>query len=318
MLHLVLPYSFYQLYSIPLHAYSIFEPIPYRRIFRLLLEIAPQQTSWSICLCTPCLQVFESVDEVEQVEAEGRLEEKQPKIPNGNVVNGTCSPDSGHPSSHNFSSGLSEHSEPSLSTEDSVMDAQRSAPLVLRPRDSSMDDGQSSEATTSRDEVPREELAVQDSLESDLMANESMDEFMSVTGSMDVALPEKEGTVMEGWRGSEVEKHNQVDSEDNLSEEPEMESLFPALASLAVTTSANNEASPVSSSGVTYSVSIQSSPPLHFLPWGGEDGSVPQASVIQKDLWFIACSSSQRVHCRNPFGREDNIILKNTGLEFHG
>uniref|UniRef100_A0A8D1JWS6 Small G protein signaling modulator 1 n=1 Tax=Sus scrofa TaxID=9823 RepID=A0A8D1JWS6_PIG len=198
-------------------------------------------------------QVFESVDEVEQVEAEGRLEEKQPKIPNGNVVNGTCSPDSGHPSSHNFSSGLSEHSEPSLSTEDSVMDAQRSAPLVLRPRDSSMDDGQSSEATTSRDEVPREELAVQDSLESDLMANESMDEFMSVTGSMDVALPEKEGTVMEGWRGSEVEKHNQVDSEDNLSEEPEMESLFPALASLAVTTSANNEASPVSSSGVTYS-----------------------------------------------------------------
>ncbi|XP_047616471.1 small G protein signaling modulator 1 isoform X2 [Phacochoerus africanus] len=198
-------------------------------------------------------QVFESVDEVEQVEAEGRLEEKQPKIPNGNVVNGTCSPDSGHPSSHNFSSGLSEHSEPSLSTEDSVMDAQRNAPLVLRPRDSSMDDGQSSEATTSRDEVPREELAVQDSLESDLMTNESMDEFMSVTGSMDVALPEKEGTVMEGWRGSEVEKHNQVDSEDNLSEEPEMESLFPALASLAVTTSANNEASPVSSSGVTYS-----------------------------------------------------------------
>uniref|UniRef100_A0A8C3YR79 Small G protein signaling modulator 1 n=1 Tax=Catagonus wagneri TaxID=51154 RepID=A0A8C3YR79_9CETA len=198
-------------------------------------------------------QVFESVDEAEQVEAEGRLEEKQPKIPNGNVVNGTCSPDSGHPSSHNFSSGLSEHSEPSLSTEDSVMDAQRNAPLVLRPRDSSVDDGQSSEATTSRDEVPHEELAVQDSLESDLMANESMDEFMSITGSMDVALPEKEGAVIEGWRGSEVEKHNQVDSEDNLSEEPEMESLFPALASLAVTTSANNEASPVSSSGVTYS-----------------------------------------------------------------
>ncbi|XDA85474.1 hypothetical protein R6Z07M_015233 [Ovis aries] len=104
-------------------------------------------------------EVFESVDEAEQVEAEGRLEEKPTKIPNGNLVNGTCSPDSGHPSSHNFSSGLSEHSEPSLSTEDSVMDAQRAAPLVLRPRDSSMDDGQSSEATTSRDEATREELA---------------------------------------------------------------------------------------------------------------------------------------------------------------
>lgn len=190
--------------------------------------------------------MFESVDEVEQVEAEGKLEEKQPKIPNGNLVNGTCSPDSGHPSSHNFSSGLSEHSEPSLSTEDGVMDPQRSASLVLRPGDSSVDEGQSSEATTSRDEAPREELAVQDSLESDLLANESMDEFMSIPGSMDVALPEKEGPPMGGWGGSE----------DNLSEEPEMESLFPALASLAVSTSANNEASPVSSSGVTYSVSV--------------------------------------------------------------
>ncbi|XP_047683549.1 small G protein signaling modulator 1 isoform X7 [Prionailurus viverrinus] len=198
-------------------------------------------------------QVFESVDEVEQVEAEGRLEERQPKIPNGNLVNGTCSPDSGHPSSHNFSSGLSEPSEPSLSTEDGVMDAQRNAPLVLRPGDSSMDDGQSSEATTSRDEAPREDLAVQDSLESDLLANESMDEFMSLTGSMDVALPGKEGATMEGWGDSEVGKHSRVDSEDNLSEESEMESLFPALASLAVATSANNEASPVSSSGVTYS-----------------------------------------------------------------
>ncbi|XP_037673016.1 small G protein signaling modulator 1 isoform X1 [Choloepus didactylus] len=197
-------------------------------------------------------QVFESVDEVEPVETEGRLEGKQPKIPNGNLVNGTCSPDSGHPSSHNFSSGLSEHSEPSLSTEDSVMDAQRNAPPALRPRDSSVDDGQSSEATTSRDEAPREELAVQDSLESDL-ANESMDEFMSIPGSMDVALPEKEAAALEGWGASEVEKCSQVDSEDNLSEEPEMESLFPALASLAVTTSANSETSPVSSSGVTYS-----------------------------------------------------------------
>ncbi|KAF3820772.1 hypothetical protein GH733_005317 [Mirounga leonina] len=188
-----------------------------------------------------------------QSDSSNSTQEKQPKIPNGNLVNGTCSPDSGHPSSHNFSSGLSEHSEPSLSTEDSVMDAQRNAPLALRPGDSSADDGQSSEATTSREEAPREELAVQDSLESDLLANESMDEFMSLTGSMDVALPEKEGAAMEGWGGGEVEKHSQVDSEDNLSEEPEMESLFPALASLAVVTSANNEASPVSSSGVTYS-----------------------------------------------------------------
>ncbi|XP_021078347.1 small G protein signaling modulator 1 isoform X2 [Mus pahari] len=207
-------------------------------------------------------QVFESVDEVEQTEAEGRSEEKHPKIPNGNPANGTCSPDSGHPSSHNFSSGLSEHSEPSLSTEDSVLDAQRSLPAVFRPGDSSVEDGQSSEATTSRDEAPREELAVQDSLESDLLANESLEEFMSIPGSLDVALPEKDGAVMDGavmdgavmdgWP-READKPSRADSEDNLSEEPEMESLFPALASLAVTSSANNETSPVSSSGVTYS-----------------------------------------------------------------
>lgn len=213
-----------------------------------------------LCLCAPRLQVFESVDEVEQVEAEGRSEEKQSKMPNGNVANGPCSPDSGHPSSHNFSSGLSEHSEPSLSTEDSVMDAQRNAMLVLRPGDSSVDDGQSSEATTSRDDAPREELAVQDSLESDLLANESMDEFMSVPGSLDVALPEKEAGAMEGWGSRETERRGHADSEDSLSEEPEMESLYPALASLAVTPSANNEASPVSSSGVTYSVSHQDAP----------------------------------------------------------
>lgn len=208
-------------------------------------------TCVSVC---PIPQVFESVDEVEQTEVEGRSEEKQPKVPNGNPANGTCSPDSGHPSSHNFSSGLSEHSEPSLSTEDSVLDAQRSLPAVFRPGDSSVEDGQSSEATTSRDEAPQEERAVQDSLESDLLANESMEEFMSIPGSLDVALPEKDDAMMEGWPG-ETDKHGRADSEDNLSEEPEMESLFPALASLAVTSSANNEASPVSSSGVTYSVS---------------------------------------------------------------
>lgn len=207
------------------------------------------------------------MDEVEQTEVEGRSEEKQPKVPNGNPANGTCSPDSGHPSSHNFSSGLSEHSEPSLSTEDSVLDAQRSLPAAFRPGDSSVEDGQSSEATTSRDEAPREELAVQDSLESDLLANESMEEFMSIPGSLDVALPEKDGAMTaEGWP-SETDKHGQADSEDNLSEEPEMESLFPALASLAVTSSANNEASPVSSSGVTYSVSHRGS-----LPEEGETG----------------------------------------------
>ncbi|XP_062307067.1 small G protein signaling modulator 1 [Osmerus eperlanus] len=69
-------------------------------------------------------QVFESVEEVDQIETEPRSEEAKPppKIPNGALQNGATSPDSGHPSSRNFSvtSGLSEGS---LSTEDSAAPA---------------------------------------------------------------------------------------------------------------------------------------------------------------------------------------------------
>ncbi|XP_018524154.1 small G protein signaling modulator 1 isoform X2 [Lates calcarifer] len=66
-------------------------------------------------------QVFESVEEVDQIETEPKTEEAKqvPKMPNGALQNGTSSPDSGHPSSRNFSvtSGLSDGS---LSTEDSA------------------------------------------------------------------------------------------------------------------------------------------------------------------------------------------------------
>ncbi|XP_026199646.1 small G protein signaling modulator 1 isoform X3 [Anabas testudineus] len=66
-------------------------------------------------------QVFESVEEVDQIETEPKNEEAKqvPKMPNGALQNETNSPDSGHPSSRNFSvtSGLSDGS---LSTEDST------------------------------------------------------------------------------------------------------------------------------------------------------------------------------------------------------
>ncbi|XP_008274840.1 small G protein signaling modulator 1 [Stegastes partitus] len=66
-------------------------------------------------------QVFESVEEVDQIETEPKSEEAKqvPKMPNGALQNGTSSPDSGHPSSRNFSvtSGLSDGS---FSTEDSA------------------------------------------------------------------------------------------------------------------------------------------------------------------------------------------------------
>ncbi|KAM7019042.1 small G protein signaling modulator 1 isoform 2-T2 [Tautogolabrus adspersus] len=66
-------------------------------------------------------QVFESVEEVDQIEMEPKNEEAKqvPKMQNGALQNETSSPDSGHPSSRNFSvtSGLSDGS---LSTEDSA------------------------------------------------------------------------------------------------------------------------------------------------------------------------------------------------------
>ncbi|XP_029916926.1 small G protein signaling modulator 1 [Myripristis murdjan] len=92
-------------------------------------------------------QVFESVEEVDQIETEPKNEEAKqvPKMPNGALQNGTSSPDSGHPSSRNFSvtSGLSDGS---LSTEDcaapdTTSRAAAAAPVVPQspvkpPRDS--------------------------------------------------------------------------------------------------------------------------------------------------------------------------------------
>lgn len=67
-------------------------------------------------------QVFESIEEVEQIEMEPKNEEAKqgPKIANGAVQNGTTSPDSGHPSSRNFSV-TSVLSDGSLSTEDNAV-----------------------------------------------------------------------------------------------------------------------------------------------------------------------------------------------------
>ncbi|XP_016409460.1 small G protein signaling modulator 1-like [Sinocyclocheilus rhinocerous] len=77
-------------------------------------------------------QVFESVEEVDQIESEPKSEDIKhvSKISNGTLQNGTSSPDSGHPSSRNFSvtSGQSD----SLSTEDSgIHDPSLKAQLQL-------------------------------------------------------------------------------------------------------------------------------------------------------------------------------------------
>ncbi|XP_026799678.3 small G protein signaling modulator 1 isoform X2 [Pangasianodon hypophthalmus] len=78
-----------------------------------------QSNACSQCDSNSSTQVFGSVDEVDPIESEPKPkdEKPQPKIPNGTLPNCTSSPDSGHPSSRNFSvtSGLSDCSP---STED--------------------------------------------------------------------------------------------------------------------------------------------------------------------------------------------------------
>ncbi|XP_074966880.1 small G protein signaling modulator 1 isoform X7 [Phalacrocorax aristotelis] len=195
-------------------------------------------------------QVFESVDEVEQAEADAQLEDgKRSKIPNGTVPNGTCSPDSGHPSSQNFSiaSGFSERS---FSNEDSALETNKSSA--------------SSQGKAGRSDMPgpqdpdgalQEKLQGQDSLEGEFPTGGGVD-FVPVGESSAGVLRDRDAvalTVVESWADSEAEKQSLVESEDNLSEEPEMESLYPQLDSLAVADLANSEASAVSSAGVTYS-----------------------------------------------------------------
>ncbi|XP_018116544.1 small G protein signaling modulator 1 isoform X3 [Xenopus laevis] len=200
-------------------------------------------------------QVFESVEEAEQIEA--RSEDSKPtKISNGTVANGTCSPDSGHPSSRNFSitSGYSEHS---FSTDDNASLETNKNSLHLHMKQGI---AEVKKQTTSDiilpDNKTAEVLPIQDSLDGEVTTNESLDDFLSITESTDDLLPDKETamlSVVEAWPDSEADKESLVGSEDNLSEEPEMESLYPQLDSLVVIDATVCEMSPVSSTGVTYS-----------------------------------------------------------------
>ncbi|XP_009072940.1 PREDICTED: small G protein signaling modulator 1, partial [Acanthisitta chloris] len=195
-------------------------------------------------------QVFESVDEVEQTEVDAQLEDgKQSKIPNGTVPNGTCSPDSGHPSSQNFSiaSGFSERS---FSNEDSALETNKSSASSQGKAG-----GSDVPAPLDTDGVQEEKLQGQDSLEGEFPTGGSVDFAPMGEGSVGV-LRDRDAvalTVVESWADSEAEKQSLVESEDNLSEEPEMESLYPQLDSLAVTDLTNTETSALSSTGVTYS-----------------------------------------------------------------
>ncbi|XP_014450273.1 small G protein signaling modulator 1 isoform X6 [Alligator mississippiensis] len=194
-------------------------------------------------------QVFESVDEVEQTEVDVPLDDgKQAKIPNGMVPNGMCSPDSGHPSSQNFSI-TSGYSERSFSTEDSGTETSKATTChLVKPSEASVPKQERLDSAPAEEQLPGEDLQGQDSLEGEFSIDGSLD-FLPIGGSHEaMAL-----SVVESWADSEAEKQSLVGSEDNLSEEPEMESLYPQLDSLVVAELAHSEVSPVSSSGVTYS-----------------------------------------------------------------
>ncbi|XP_034647282.1 small G protein signaling modulator 1 isoform X3 [Trachemys scripta elegans] len=200
-------------------------------------------------------QVFESVEDVELTEADAQLEDgKQAKILNGTIANGTCSPEPGHPSSQTFYS-TSEHS---FSTDENATESSKTGSCHRgKASGAEAPKPQSSANTLSEDKLAGEDLQGQDSLEGECPINGSLEVFIPDGGSTAVVLPDNEAVglsvVDESWADSEAEKHSLVGSEDNLSEEPEMESLYPPLDSLAVADLANNEVSPVSSTGVTYS-----------------------------------------------------------------
>uniref|UniRef100_A0A3B1KB40 Small G protein signaling modulator 1 n=1 Tax=Astyanax mexicanus TaxID=7994 RepID=A0A3B1KB40_ASTMX len=172
-------------------------------------------------------QVFGSVDEVDPIESEPKPkdEKPQPKIPNGTLPNCTSSPDSGHPSSRNFSvtSGLSDCSP---STEDAS--TQESGTKIL-----------AAEASTVTSEVTVEPAANSSQENKEALKEEPVAVGMP---ALELCMETGVNTSPEGTESALSE------------EEPEMESLFPKPDSLAVGGEHKNDvASPVSSIGTTYS-----------------------------------------------------------------
>uniref|UniRef100_A0A674CS74 Small G protein signaling modulator 1-like n=1 Tax=Salmo trutta TaxID=8032 RepID=A0A674CS74_SALTR len=185
-------------------------------------------------------QVFESVEEVDQIETEPKSKEAKqvPKIPNGGALpNGTSSPDSGHPSSRNFSvtSGLSDRS---LSTEDST---------DTTPKNITGTPPQLAPAPQSPVKAHEEELGA-DSPKAQPPA------LMGPCNSSGVGAALSEGSVPHLELQLEEDEQCKTSPEGTESNLSEMESIFPQFDSLTVGRELKNEdISPVSSIGTTYS-----------------------------------------------------------------
>ncbi|XP_072288557.1 small G protein signaling modulator 1 isoform X2 [Eucyclogobius newberryi] len=151
-------------------------------------------------------QVFESVEEVEQIETEPRTEEPkltQQKMPNGALQNGTSSPDSGHPSSRNFSvtSGLSDGS---LSTEESAHAQAPQSPG--RPTQDAHDSQAKSKEGVEKTQLEGPELQTRGEV-----MNEDSNEGEMRTEESANAIIETSELVIESYREAENEMLNSED-----------------------------------------------------------------------------------------------------------
>uniref|UniRef100_M4AHP5 Small G protein signaling modulator 1 n=1 Tax=Xiphophorus maculatus TaxID=8083 RepID=M4AHP5_XIPMA len=182
-------------------------------------------------------QVFESVEELDQPESESKTEEAKqlPKMPNGAVQNESSSPDSGHPSSRNFSitSGLSDGS---FSTEDSsAPDAsQRSTAAPPMSQSSAKAAVGEAEALTIESQVAKVSMAP-----------------WSRRGHCETSSFSEDSATPADLK-QEVEKLSPEGTESILSE-PEMESLYPPFDSLPADENTKNEVTSQGATGSPYS-----------------------------------------------------------------
>uniref|UniRef100_A0A8C5CGR7 Small G protein signaling modulator 1a n=1 Tax=Gadus morhua TaxID=8049 RepID=A0A8C5CGR7_GADMO len=196
-------------------------------------------------------QVFESVEEVDQIEAEAETKgpgaKQAPRVPNGVLQNGVSSPDSGHPSSRNFSvtSGLS---DVSFSTEDSacVPDQGPRAAAAPPPERGTPGDPQAVHPPITSGDLRDEEKPSDDS-ESESPSAIEMEDIPK--GSVSTGPWDGKGRC-EGWSSS-GELRGEAGPEgarSTLSEEPQRESLYPPCDPPAETQGAEDEvSSPVES-----------------------------------------------------------------------
>uniref|UniRef100_A0A8C1RGF0 Small G protein signaling modulator 1b n=1 Tax=Cyprinus carpio TaxID=7962 RepID=A0A8C1RGF0_CYPCA len=188
-------------------------------------------------------QVLGSVDEVDPIESEPKPKDgkPQPKIPNGTLPNCTSSPDSGHPSSRNFSvtSALSDCSPSTEETSTQESGPKTSCVPITSLSKQSPDMSDDSPSALEMEEIASSVV---------YMSSESGVSGTPLTWARPVA-PALELCVEPGINTSP----EGTDSALSEEEEPEMDNLFPKPDSLAVAGDKNDIASPVSSIGTTYS-----------------------------------------------------------------